>query len=87
MKKLLLAVMLAACGDNAPPPPAPVMHADHSSSIAATADAVYVVNADTDSVSILDPASASLIAEVQLGAAPPAVSSADALIRWRPGGA
>jgi YVTN family beta-propeller protein len=78
VKKLLLALAIAACGDNAPPPPAPVMHADHSSSIAATAEAVYVVNADADSVSILDPASASLVAEIQLGAAPPAVDATGA---------
>jgi YVTN family beta-propeller protein len=78
VKKLLFAIALAACGDNAPPPPAPVMRADHSSSIAATGDAVYVVNADADSVSLLDPATRSLVAEVPLGAAPPAVDGSGA---------
>jgi YVTN family beta-propeller protein len=54
------------------------MHADHSSSIAATADAVYVVNADADSVSILAPATGTFVAEVALGSAPPAVDATGA---------
>jgi YVTN family beta-propeller protein len=73
----LLAALVGACGDNTPPP-APVMHGDHSSSIAATADFVYVVNADADSVSILDAAARSLVAEVLLAAAPPALDATGA---------
>jgi YVTN family beta-propeller protein len=71
MRLALAAILLAACGDNDPPPvPAPV-HADHSSSIVATADAIYVVNADADSVSILDPQARSLVAEVLLAGSHP----------------
>jgi YVTN family beta-propeller protein len=75
MRIVLAALLLAACGDNSPPPPAPVVHADHSSSIAATADAIYVVNADADSVSVLDPAARSLVAEILLAPARPAVAA------------
>jgi len=72
----IAAILVAACGDNTPPPvPAPV-RADHSSSIVATADAIYVVNADADSVSILDPQARSLVTEILLAPAAP-VPAAD----------
>ena len=74
--KLLVALLVAACGDNLHPPAE--MHADHSSSIAATDDAIYVVNADADSVSILDRRARSLVAEIPLGDAPPAVDDSGA---------
>ncbi|MFT3774679.1 MAG: c-type cytochrome [Minicystis sp.] len=62
-------------------PPAPVE--EHSgttvsSSIAITADdsALWVVNQDADSVSVIDTKKRSLLAEIPLGAAPPAVDPA-----------
>src|SRR6185312_13603544 len=61
----LAILLLAACGDNTAPPPRAV--ATHSSSIALSADRLFVVNADSDSVSLLDPATSSLVAEVSLG--------------------
>ncbi len=67
MKRALLAIaMVTACGDNALPPRA---GATHSSSIALSpaGDRLFVVNADTDSVSIIDPVARSLVAEVVLG--------------------
>ena len=76
MKRALLVTALAACGDNLHPPPA--MQGAHSSSIAATDEAVYVVNADTDSVSIVDPRGRSLVAEIRLAPAPPAVDDGGA---------
>ncbi len=72
MKAMLLA--LAACGSPPASPDAgsPVAPTGHSSSIVATADAVYVVNPDADSISILDPTARALVAEVLLGGARPA---------------
>jgi YVTN family beta-propeller protein len=57
-------------------PPGPV--ARHSSSIAVSPDGtrVYVVNADADSVSEIDPKARTLLREIQLGTAPPAVDPA-----------
>ncbi len=56
--------------------------ARHSSSIAVTPDGafVYVVNADSDSVSVIDTASRSLVREIALGPAP----SLDARGRFEP---
>ncbi len=54
-----------------------------SSTIALTSDdrALWVVNPDADSVSVIDPASRKLVAEIALGTAPPAV---DANKRYEP---
>lgn len=68
MKPALLAILvITACGDNAPPSAAAV--ATHSSSIALSpaGDRLFVVNADSDSVSVIDPAARSLVAEIALG--------------------
>jgi YVTN family beta-propeller protein len=56
----------AACGDNTVPP---TVVATHSSSIALSAagDRLFVVNADADSVSEIDPAGRALVHEVALG--------------------
>jgi YVTN family beta-propeller protein len=72
-----LAATAAACGDADGPDVEPVPAAqrgDHSSSIAVSADGrtVYVVNADADSVSVLDAASRALTAEIVLAPAHPA---------------
>ncbi|HEY4238537.1 MAG TPA: di-heme oxidoredictase family protein [Kofleriaceae bacterium] len=88
MKRLLACLLVAACGSSSPDTPDAAPPADtapplatylaHSSSIAVSADGtqVYVVNADADSVSILDAASRSLVAEIPLAAGPPAVDGA-----------
>ena len=49
-----------------------------SSTIALTSDdrALWVVNPDEDSVSVIDPATRALVAEIALGAAPPALDAA-----------
>jgi YVTN family beta-propeller protein len=56
-----------------PPPPA-ASRGEHSSSIAVSSDGrtVYVVNADADSVSVIDAASRALTAEILLAPARPA---------------
>jgi YVTN family beta-propeller protein len=72
-----LAAAGAACDDAAedpvidPPPPA--QRGEHSSSIAVSADGrtVYVVNADADSVSLIDTQTRTLTAEILLAAAHP----------------
>lgn len=66
----LLLLGLAACHPAAREGAPPV-----SSSIALTSDdrALWVVSPDADSVSVIDPASRTLIAEIPLGTAPPAV--------------
>jgi YVTN family beta-propeller protein len=77
---LVTAVALVACGGGSAKPPAadaPPAHAialTHSSSIAVSADGatVYVVNADADSVSVLDAHARTLTAEIALAASPPA---------------
>ena len=75
MRAVLVSIALAACGGGgtARPdgPPAPRSTA-HSSSIAVSGDGatIYVVNADSDSVSILDARGRALIAEIALGSAP-----------------
>ncbi|HEY0194062.1 MAG TPA: beta-propeller fold lactonase family protein, partial [Kofleriaceae bacterium] len=80
-RALALAAAVAGCGGgdgaSVPPPdtgsgtaiPA-ARTGDHSSSIAVTADGgtIYVVNPEADSVSVLDPASRRLVAEIPLGA-------------------
>ena len=78
--KAVLALALAACGSPpaAPDAGSPVAPAGHSSSITATSDAVYVVNPDADSISIIDPTARSLVAEVLLGAAHPAPDASGA---------
>jgi YVTN family beta-propeller protein len=73
----LVAIALAgaACGDAKPADQPPVaVRGEHSSSIAVSADGrtVYVVNADADSVSLIDAASRGLAAEILLAAAHPA---------------
>ena len=74
----------AACGGGpsapvADAPPAPgSLGVAHGSSIAVTGDGatVYVVNADADSVSVIDTASRALVAEILLAPAPPAPDGA-----------
>ncbi|HEY1546419.1 MAG TPA: hypothetical protein VGG28_01295 [Kofleriaceae bacterium] len=61
MKRALVVAALTAC--TAAPPP----RATHSSSIALHGDRLYVVNADADSVSIVDPIARTLIGEIALG--------------------
>jgi YVTN family beta-propeller protein len=77
--RLLAFVLLAGC-DHAPVAHAPLV----SSTIALTSDdaALWVVTPDADSVSVIDPRTRALVAEVALGAAPPAV---DAAGRYEPG--
>lgn len=74
-----LAAALAACGDAMPPPVTdpPAVRGDHSSSIAVSGDGrtVYVVNADADSVSVIDTASRAAVAEILLAPAHPAVDA------------
>jgi len=67
---------LAACGDNADPPIVQLQ----SSSIALSRDGatLFVVNPDSDSISIIDTADRALVAEVLLAPAPPAVDAAGA---------
>ncbi|HEY1555625.1 MAG TPA: hypothetical protein VGF94_12395 [Kofleriaceae bacterium] len=73
MKYVMLLAALAACSDDAgnkpPPPPVPITH---SSSIVLSSDGttLYVVNADSDSISIVDPLGRALVAEVPLGPPP-----------------
>jgi YVTN family beta-propeller protein len=59
-------VLVAACSATTPPPRAT---ATHSSSIALSpsGDRLFVVNADADSVSVIDPVARKLVAEVALG--------------------
>ncbi len=78
----LLVLALGACGRDPRPaapdgspadvPPASPIARDHGSSIAVSRDGtrVYVVNADSDSVSILDAQARTLVAEIALGPAP-----------------
>ncbi|MBV8758221.1 MAG: YncE family protein, partial [Deltaproteobacteria bacterium] len=74
MRRLALLVLaLVACGDNLPPRATPPAYtAAHSGSIVATADSVYVVNADSDSVSVIDAHARTLSAEILLAPARPA---------------
>ncbi|MEO8840781.1 MAG: di-heme oxidoredictase family protein [Kofleriaceae bacterium] len=78
----LLIALIAACGHDPKPagpdgalgsdaPPAAIP-TGHSSSIAVSPDgsAVYVVNADNDSVSSIDPAGLALVREIDLGPTP-----------------
>ena len=84
MRRLGAALALAACAPDPAPPSlllpgraaGPV--ARHSSSIAVSPDgaAVYVVNADADSVSVIDTASRRTVRELALGASPPAPDAA-----------
>ncbi len=69
-------LLLAACGSSHTPKPdasPPVaISSGHSSSIIVTGDGktLYVVNADSDSISVLDAQARSLTAEIPLGPAP-----------------
>jgi YVTN family beta-propeller protein len=71
---------VAACHDDpgasidAPPTTPAAQRGEHSSSIAVSADGrtVYVVNADADSVSVIDATARTLAAEIVLAAARPA---------------
>lgn len=64
---VLALTLVTACGDTASPPRGNL--ATHSSSIALSpaGDRLFVVDPDTDSVAVIDPAARSLIAEVALG--------------------
>ncbi len=69
MRTPLLAIALvSACADRPSPPPVTSV-ATHSSSIALSpsGDRLFVVGPDTDSVSVIAPASRSLVAEIALG--------------------
>ncbi len=89
MRRLAVALTLVACG--ADPPSASVLRpgrtagpiARHTSSIAVSPDgaSVYVVNADADSVSVIDAAARRTVREIALGAAIPAP---DATGRYEP---
>ena len=63
---LLIPCVLGACGDPSEPPPT---GASHSSSIVVSpfGDRVYVVNADLDSISVIDTAARTLVREISLG--------------------
>lgn len=73
MRKLqvLWVALLVGCGGSGTSTNAPMV----SSTIALTSDdrALWVVNPDSDSVSLIDPATRTLTAELALGDAPPAV--------------
>ncbi len=64
MRAAIVVLALAACSDPAKPLPSGT---GHSSSIAATADRVYVVTADGDAVAELDPVARTLVREIPLG--------------------
>ncbi len=68
--RLLCLGLVAGCG-NATTVGVPMV----SSTIAMTSDdrALWVVNPDADSVSVIDPSTRALVAEIALGSAPPAV--------------
>ena len=70
----LLCSLAAACGDDLVPPGGGAAATSHSASIAVSADGatVYVVNADADSVSLIDAAGRALEAELLLGDGHPA---------------
>jgi YVTN family beta-propeller protein len=83
MKRIALAALAAlaalvwsACSGPAPPPP--LIQPRVSSTLAISADdrALWVVNPDSDSVSLLDPVARTLVAEILLGDAPPTVDAA-----------
>ncbi len=88
---LAFAVAAAACSSEPAAPVDPLFApgrtagpvARHTSSIAVSPDGarVYVVNADADSVSVIDTATRSLVREIALGASPPAP---DATGRYAP---
>ncbi len=58
-------LLVAACGTAAAPSPPDVV--THSSSLAIAGTLLYVVNADADSVSVIDTATRQLVREVALG--------------------
>lgn len=72
------ALAAMSCGGEPSPTQSEASGTTSSSSIALTRDdrALWVVNQDTDSVSVIDPKARSLLAEIPLGAAPPAVDPA-----------
>ncbi|HUJ60986.1 MAG TPA: hypothetical protein VLX92_20925, partial [Kofleriaceae bacterium] len=75
VRTLSIALCLAACGGGGshhPDAAPPAMSYAHSSSIALAPDgsALYVVNADLDSVSVIDPNTRALVAEIPLGPTP-----------------
>lgn len=89
VRGLVALVAASACASD-PAPPALLLPgrsagpvARHSGSIAVSPDgaAVFVVNADADSVSVVDVAARRLLREIALGAGPPA---ADARGRYEP---
>ena len=74
-------LVLAGCGSGTMNPPPdqgssipPALRGDHSSSIVTSSDGkvIYVVNADADSVSVIDATGRSTLAEILLEDAPPA---------------
>lgn len=67
-----LGILVAGCGKSGG-----VYAPTVSSTIALTSDdrALWVVNPDADSVSVIDPATRALVAEIALGAAPPALDA------------
>ena len=73
MKRLLF-LLLAACGSAAPPAPPPPVVPEVSRSLALSADgaSLWVVNAESDSISEVSVASRTLKRELLLGAARPA---------------
>ncbi|HTR56334.1 MAG TPA: hypothetical protein VMJ10_36925 [Kofleriaceae bacterium] len=76
-------VVLAACGGGPKPAadaPAAAAYTAHSSSIAISSDgaSVYVVNADADSVSVIDTQARALRSEILLAPAHPAVDDSGA---------
>ncbi|HTR54131.1 MAG TPA: hypothetical protein VMJ10_25740 [Kofleriaceae bacterium] len=72
MRYLLVTIALAACSADKSQPLPPPVPTTHSSSIALSSDGntIYVVNADTDSFSIVDTAGRALVAEVPLAPLP-----------------
>jgi len=70
---------LTGCTDSEPrePPPSPAASGAHSSSIAVSANGrvVYVVNPDADSVSVIDTAARTLLAEILLAPTHPALDA------------
>src|SRR5258706_5529703 len=76
MNRILCVLFAAGC--IAEPPPPPIVQPRVWSTFALSSDdrGLWVVNPDSDSVSLIDPAARALVAELLLASAPPSVDAA-----------